>query len=219
MAIFEDEKIEHALVAIWDFLSIYNEPVQADAIFAFGSSLVATAEHAAFLYNKGYAPVIVISGSSGPLSRFVFEGRSESEVFFEICVRAGVQEQAILIESRATHTGENIQFGMQALRDAGYDPKRLLAVSWPYHMRRVLASFKKAEPELFVVSCPPSGAIDTFSRISHERFALRLAGEIDRILTYGQKGIIIPQDVPPAIVEAAETIRRQIPPSAGVLMK
>jgi uncharacterized SAM-binding protein YcdF (DUF218 family) len=218
MAIFEAEKIERALVVIWDFLSIYDEPVQADAIFAFGSSLITTPKHAAYLYHNGYAPVIVISGSSGPLSRVVF-GRPEVDVFRETCIREGVPEEAIICEAQATHTGENIQFGMKALRDAGHQAKHVLAVSWPYHMRRVDATFEKLEPDISVTCCPPPGEMEEFVRISRERFALRLAGEADRISDYGAKGMMAFREVPPSVVEAVKTIRQSIPASAGVFMK
>jgi len=70
---------------------------------------VRVAEHAAGLFARGLAPLMVCSGNVGRLTATRF-ARSEAETFADVAVANGVPRDAILLEPRATNSGENLAF-------------------------------------------------------------------------------------------------------------
>ena len=69
----------------------------ADVILALGSNDVRVGEHAARLFLRGLAPLLVCSGHVGRLTAGRFE-KSEAETFADAAVRLGVPRSAILLE-------------------------------------------------------------------------------------------------------------------------
>ena len=93
---------------LYDFLSECPPlPERADIILAAGSHDCRAADHAAALYLRGLAPLIVCTGGFGKMTEGMFT-RPEAEVFAERCTAAGVPAGAIITECRASNTGENL---------------------------------------------------------------------------------------------------------------
>ena len=68
----------------------------------------------------------------------------------------GVPRERILIETRSTNTGENVDFSRQLLAESGHHAERkAIAVQKPYMERRTLATFQQRWPELEVVVTSP----------------------------------------------------------------
>jgi uncharacterized SAM-binding protein YcdF (DUF218 family) len=113
----------------------------ADAILVVGRALErdhatpiyrARLAHAAELFHAGLAPrVMVAGGLTGNATR------SEAAVGCEHLLALGVPAASILLEDRSTHTLENLANVRQTARSLGWH--RLLAVSDPLHLARVLA--------------------------------------------------------------------------------
>ena len=97
------------------------------------------------LYRGGYAPHIIVS------SGYAF-ALQEAQVIKELAVAEGVPETAILLETKATNTRENVTFVGQIL--AQHQWRSILLVSSPYHMRRVVWTFRKLAPSVVVVPTP-----------------------------------------------------------------
>ena len=129
-----------------------------DCIFVLGNQDLRTAEHAAHLYNEGVAPLIVFTGGRGHGT----EGWDEEEavVMARVARERGVPEEAIIVEPRATNTGENIKFSQTLLRawadgqdggGVGGDgggaqrrfPRTFVLVQKPYMLRRSWNTFSK----------------------------------------------------------------------------
>jgi uncharacterized SAM-binding protein YcdF (DUF218 family)/glycosyltransferase involved in cell wall biosynthesis len=136
--------------------------------------------HALELYRAGLAPKIVIS------SGFVFAFK-EAEVMRGIAIENGVPAAAILLETAAANTRQNVIYTAAILRREGW--RRILLISSPYHMRRAVLSWKKAAPEIDVVPAP----VATSQYYAHDRGAslTQIRGIVTEylaILNYWWKG-------------------------------
>ena len=112
----------------------------ADAIVVLGAAAYDTRpspvfteriRHGIALYERGHAPVLVFTGGYGDGARF-----SESQVARSYALRAGVPEEAILIETLSRTTWQNLARSRDLLSDHGL--QRVIVVSDPLHMARAL---------------------------------------------------------------------------------
>ncbi len=133
-------EVFEAAGVIWRYLQLVHEPEPADLILCLGSNDPSVARHAASLWHQGWAARIVMSGGiahQNDLARTGWDGmgweRPEAEVFAEAAAGCGVPREAILLEDRATHTGENFTMTRAQLAALSLpSPKRLLVVAKPY---------------------------------------------------------------------------------------
>jgi uncharacterized SAM-binding protein YcdF (DUF218 family) len=144
--------------AVWllaSALQVVDPPRRADAIVVFaggvgesgqaGGGYQERLERAVDLYRAGYAPRIIIS------SGFVFAFK-EAEVMRELALSQDVPPAALLLETQAANTRENVVFTHDIL--AAHHWRSILLVSSPYHMRRALLTWRKAAPEIAVMAAP-----------------------------------------------------------------
>jgi uncharacterized SAM-binding protein YcdF (DUF218 family) len=125
----------------------------------------------------------------------------------------------IVIENRSTNTAENITFTAMLL--AGAHPQlrfgdrldHAIIVASPSRLRRVKLTLQQLLPSVRVTRCVP--AFTNFER----EFALyeskqidylaHLAGELDRLATYPDRGWIVRETLPSNVVEAHTVLRRR----------
>ena len=200
---------EAATAVLWDYLLVEQPPAPADVIFVFGSQDLAMPDRAAALYQAHYAPAVLVTGGFGRMTRGVFP-EPEALVFRARMVAGGVPETAIVTETEAGNTLENVRFGLAALRRTGHPVRSALLVAKGFVTRRAVATFAAQAPDVRVLACPPdtrlAGAMD---RPAHA-FAARLVAEIDRLDRYGARGDIARQEISPAVRAAARRIRARI---------
>ncbi|MDH5833331.1 YdcF family protein [Luteimonas kalidii] len=113
----------------------------ADAIIVLGAAAYdavpspvfrARIEHGLDLYRDGFAPVLVFTGGyGGGGARF-----AESQVARRYAIRAGIPEDAILIESSSQTTYQNLFEARRLMLEHGLE--RAIIVSDPLHMARAL---------------------------------------------------------------------------------
>lgn len=117
-----------------------DQAASADAIVVLGAAAYDTRpspvfteriRHGIDLYERGFAPVLVFTGGYGNGARF-----SESQVARTFALRAGVPENAILIETLSRTTHQNLAQARELLSDHGL--QRVIVVSDPLHMARAL---------------------------------------------------------------------------------
>lgn len=190
---------------LWDFLAVADPPVRSDVIFVFGSQALAVPARAADLFRAGHAPVVLVSGRFGRMTRAVFD-RPEALVFRDRLVADGVPAGAIVVETEAANTLENVRFGLAALGRAGIAVRSALLVAKPFVMRRCAATFGRQAPGVHVRCCPP--ATDLVASIDRPpaAFAARLVAELERLDRYASAGDIEPQTVPEPVRAAARRI-------------
>lgn len=185
---------------LWDYMLLRHDLAPADVILALGSNDVRVGEHAAGLFLRGFAPLMVCSGRLGRLTAGRFE-KSEAETFADAAVRLGVPRTAILIEDVSTNTGENIDRSRALLADAGIRPSRVIVVQKPYMERRAWATFKAHWPEPDVrVSSPPI-PYDEYPtpELPRELVINILVGDVQRMRVYAERGFQVPQPMPDAV--------------------
>jgi uncharacterized SAM-binding protein YcdF (DUF218 family) len=188
---------------MWDYHHVHHALAKADCIIALGSHDTRVAERGAEVFLGGWAPLLVFSGHLGALTSALW-ARSEAEIFADIAVDLGVPRDRILLESRSTNTGENVDFSRQLLAEKGLRPRKAIAVQKPYMERRTLATFGQRWPELEVVVTSPQIAFDAYptAYIRKDDVIHIMVGDLQRLIVYGRKGWSVPQDVPAEVMEA-----------------
>ncbi len=204
-----EKEFEKLLEPIQNFLVIRNKPKKADVIFVFGSvKLPLVHSRVLELYQRGYAPHILISGGIG--SNNFSEGNliSEAEIISNFLIKNKVPESAIIKEAEATNTLENVKFGIKKLDEYEINHKCLILVAKPSHMRRCVATFQKQYPKIELICCPPEGSLlDLIDRPKRE-FAYRSIAKIERLINYAEKGDISKQDIPNGVFRCIEEIKK-----------
>lgn len=194
---------------IWDYMHMGHDLRKCDAIFVLGSRDDRVAEYAAELYKKGYGKYIIISGGSAhhnDLLETKWTDKTEAEHFAKIAQNAGVPESALILEKKATNTGENIQFVYQILQEKKLNPVAFLLVQKPYMERRAYATFAKQWPgndvEIIVTS-PRITYDEYFDKDQPKEDIINImVGDLERIIKYPEKGFQIEQIVQDDVMTA-----------------
>jgi len=192
---------------LWDYHHVGHALEKADCIIVLGSHDTRVAERGAEVFLGGWAPLLVCSGHLGALTREMWT-RPEAEVFADVAVARGVPRDRILIESRSTNTGENVDFSRQLLAEHGLGPRKAIAVQKPYMERRTLATFAQRWPEVEVLVTSPQIAFDDYptGEIRRDDVIHIMVGDLQRLIVYGRKGWSEPQAVPAEVIEAYERL-------------
>lgn len=190
---------------VWDYHHVHHVVRKADCIVVLGSHDTRVAERGAELFLAGWAPLLVLSGALGSLTSGMWT-RPEAEIFADIAATRGVPREQILLESRSTNTGENVDFTRQLLAEKGLTPRRAIAVQKPYMERRTLATFASRWPELELVVTSPQIAFDDYATdaIARDDVIQIMVGDLQRLIVYGAKGWSAPQQIPPEVMAAYE---------------
>lgn len=135
--------------ALTDFIFTEQKPEKADAIFVPGGLYGEIAQHAAELYQQGFASLIVPSGKYSIVEgKFTevqspekYKGRyfeTESDFLTQILVDEGVKKSDILQEKEASYTYQNALFTKDLLKTKGLHLKKVILSCQAYHARRCL---------------------------------------------------------------------------------
>ena len=204
-----DPGLKRQLETVWDYLAVSESPHCADVIFVFGSDDLAIPEHAAELYHKGHSRRVLVSGYFGRMTRNFFP-KSESLVFKDRLVHAGVPASAILVEPKASNTLENVTFGVKTICQHHHKPRSVLLVSKGFVMRRCVATFEKQFSDIEACPCPPTGGLSNAVDREPFAFASRLVAELDRLDRYAALGHISQQFVPLSVRDAARRVKQRV---------
>jgi uncharacterized SAM-binding protein YcdF (DUF218 family) len=97
------------------------------------------------LYRQGKAERLIFSSGY----TFIFR---EAEIMQALAMSQGIPASAIVLETKAVNTHDNVLFVADILRKRGW--KKILLVSSPYHMRRALLTWGKTASDITVISTP-----------------------------------------------------------------
>ncbi len=192
---------------LWDYHHMNHLLEKSDCILVLGSHDYRVADRGAQLWLQGWAPIIVFSGGLGNLTKDMWK-ESEADQFAAIAMKMGVPKEAILIENKSTNTGENILFSQQLLKQNNLDPQSFIVVQKPYMERRSFATFKKHWPDKKLIVTSPQISFENYSTedIPVERVINIMAGDLQRIKIYPDKGFQIYQDIPDDVWKAFERL-------------
>jgi len=199
------KRIYQHLETLWQYMQMDHQLAKADVIIVLGSNDSRVAEVAASLYHQGLAPLLVFSGGHGRFTKGLYE-RSEAVTFATVAKDCGVPEENILLESRSTNSGENVQFTYELLKKHGISPKRIILVQKPYMERRAYATFMKQWPEPLESLQVTSQANSFFDYLTEDLtldFVIEaLIGDFERVKDYPLQGFQIEQDIPEEVMQA-----------------
>jgi hypothetical protein len=182
---------------LWDYHDMRHELRPTDVGIGLGSHDLGVATYAAELYHSGMFPLIVFTGANAPTTVERFP-RGEAVHYREHALELGVPDDAILIETEARNTGDNITLTRQLLADKGIAINSATLISRPYQQRRAYATCKKLWPGIDVICASRPLPLDEYiaSIGDGDRVINMLVGDTQRITEYANLGFAIEQDVP-----------------------
>jgi len=182
---------------LWGYHDMHHELRRSDVGIGLGSHDLGVAVVATDLFGQGLFPRIVFTGANAPTTVNTFP-RGEAVHYREYAVDHGVPAQAVLVDTKATNTAENLVFTRQLLEQAGIEVGSVILMSRPYQQRRAYATCRKVWPEVEVLCASRPLSLDDYvaSIGDVKRVIDMLVGDTQRIDVYAQRGFAIAQDVP-----------------------
>lgn len=192
---------------VWDYHHLNHRVEKADVILVMGSHDLRVAERGAQLFLEHWAPLLILSGGLGRLTRGLWD-RPEADRFAEIAARMGVPREAMLIENLSTNTGENVRFARDLLASVHVNPQKFILVHKPYMERRAFATFRKVWPEKQALVTSPQTTFEDYpnQEISKRDVIGIMVGDLLRIRLYSAMGYQIPQEIPPDVWAAGQEL-------------
>lgn len=192
---------------LWDFHKIDHPVEKADLILGLGSYDLRVADHCAKLALEGCAPHLLFSGSQGNFTRGKWS-KSEAEMFADRAIEVGVSPGCILIEPKATNTGENVRFARKLLDTKGIKVSSVILVSKPNMNRRGWATMQKLWPEARVICNHPRTHFLHSPADGHtpEDVIHEIVGDLQRIIEYPKREFQTTQEIPTEIFNAYEKL-------------
>jgi len=201
------ESLRADVETLWKYHDMRHEPRPCDVGIGLGSHDLGVAVVAVDLFHQGMFPLIVFTGANAPttLDRFP---RGEAIHYREYVIDHGVPADAVLIETEATNTAENLTLTRHLLAEHGVKPRSVLLMSRPYQQRRAFATCKKVWPEVDVRCASRPLSLDDYvvSIGDVKRVIDMLVGDTQRIEEYARRGYAIPQEVPPSVRAAYDRL-------------
>ncbi|MGH2404330.1 MAG: YdcF family protein, partial [bacterium] len=126
------------LQGLGDFLVIRDPLGPADAVIAIsGDGTGERAATAAALVQEGYAPWLILSGSSTGHA----QGGATAEMLRH-ALQVGVPRERIIVEDQSESTFDNARNTLRIMQAQGM--RRAIVVTSPYHTRRAARIFRAA---------------------------------------------------------------------------
>ncbi|MGV9823380.1 YdcF family protein [Nocardia xishanensis] len=199
------EDLRSDVEILWDYNRLDDEVRPVDIGIGLGSHDLGVATYAADLYHLGMFPLILFTGANAPTTIARFP-RGEAVHYREHALELGVPDDAILVEPKATNTGDNIDFTRAVLQEHGLleQIRSVMLISRPYQQRRSWAICRKRWPEVDVIcSSLPLPLNDYIQSIGDvDRVINMLVGDTQRLWVYPTKGWAVDVPVPDEVHQA-----------------
>lgn len=196
---------------IWNYHQLRHQPIRSSVALALGTNDLRVAVHAAELYHQGMAPLIVCTGGLAHQHDLLATAwaQPEAEVYRDALLAHHVPPKAILLESRATNTSENVRFSRALLAERGIQPASVLIVVKPFMQRRAAATFAVEWPELpySVSSWQTTFADYCAGDLTPDKITNIMMGDLQRIWIYAAKGYSANQRIPDEVRDAYQRLR------------
>jgi uncharacterized SAM-binding protein YcdF (DUF218 family) len=177
------------LKAVGEYMLVETPLAKADLCLLFGGERAdELATRAAELYHQGYFPLIVVSGG-------VKTSKGELEAFqmYDVLVKNGVPTSAILIEDKATNTGENVTCTMDLLKKEGKfeDIKSVIGIGQIHGSRRFLMTLERRWPKVLkMFTAPNYFPVSREDWMEDKTFRKAVIREYKKIAPYKVRGLI-----------------------------
>ncbi|MGL5312187.1 MAG: YdcF family protein [Peptostreptococcaceae bacterium] len=199
--------IDYYANILWDYHKLSEEVKKSQVILGLGSHDLNVAKRCAQLYLDGFGEKIIFTGGFGRITKNLWN-MTEANKFAQVAIDMGVPKNSIILENKASNTGENISKTKELLNSMDYYPSSFIIVDKPYRERRTYATFRKQWPEInFIVTSPNYSYkeyCDFYSKgeISKNEFISIMVGDLQRIDLYSKNGFQIEQYIPDNVWDA-----------------
>ncbi|MGC4772589.1 YdcF family protein [Micromonospora sp. DT44] len=182
---------------LWDYHNMHHEIRPVDVGIGLGSHDLGVAKIATDFYHQRIYPHLVFTGANAPTTIETFP-RGEAVHYREYAIAHGVPADAILIDTQATNTGQNIEYVRALLAEHKIHTRSVILMSRPYQQRRAYATCKKLWPEVDVICASDPLSLDDYvTSIGNTKKVMdMLVGDTQRIDKYAALGFAIPQHIP-----------------------
>ena len=181
------EKRQQMIAYVAPYVSLF--PTKFALVFGTRHGVLKFAEEILFLYRQGYFTNVIISGGVTDQSN-----DSEASILAHALLSHGIPEHMMLIEDKATNTGQNVTFTREKVKEFGVTD--LLLIGKISSMRRYIMTVRKQWPEIRRICCHGvnyfSCPVDQWWK--DREFRTRVMSECRKIPFYVEKGFI--SDVP-----------------------
>ncbi|WP_394360179.1 YdcF family protein [Amycolatopsis sp. SB7-3] len=204
------DDLRHDVQTLWDYHDMRHELRPADVGIGLGSHDLGVATCAAELFHAGMFPLVVFTGANAPTTVERFP-RGEAVHYREHALDLGVPDDAILVETEARNTGDNITLTRALLESRGIEVGSVVLISRPYQQRRAYATCRKLWPGVDVICASRPLPLDDYvaSIGDVNRVINMLVGDTQRITVYAERGFAIAQEVPATVKESYTQLIRQ----------
>jgi uncharacterized SAM-binding protein YcdF (DUF218 family) len=199
-------EVRAAVETLWDYHRLGHVLEPAEIILVFGSSDLRVAAHAAELWHAGYAPRILFSGGRGRMTQGWTD--TEAAAMARVAQGAGVPGNCVILEEKASNTGENIRFSRALLEALGLLPSTAIVVQKPYMERRTHAALEVQWPELVCIANSPAIGFSDYcsAELPADLVIAAVTGDFQRILDYPALGFASEQPVTSEAMAAYEVL-------------
>lgn len=205
MRAFEDQLRDGQ--TLFSFLSETEAPPErAELVLAMGSQDLRVADTAVRAFRETRADWLVCSGGFGKDTAALFH-QPEGVLYAQRCRDAGVPEERLIVEDRASNSGENFLFSKRLLAGRGLFPSAGVIACKPYMARRAWAAGTWQWPEArWSVFPSPVGLEEYLARSGGPEAVFHLmVGDLQRLRVYAGR-FQAPVEVPEAVWAAYERL-------------
>jgi uncharacterized SAM-binding protein YcdF (DUF218 family) len=174
----------HDLAAIADYVMPQVAEGRADLGFLFGTrhgvEEFCVAAHA--LWQRGMFPRLLVSGGATG-----GQARPEAEIIAERLIQLGLPQEALILETVATNTGENVILARRKVEETiGLERiKSLFVIGKVCSMRRYLMTLERHWPQPRRFACAVNYfGVEREGWHEHEEFRARVLAEFEKIPEY-----------------------------------
>lgn len=189
--------------ALFSFLSEAEPPSgKADFVLAMGSQDLTVADTAVRAFREARADWLVCSGGFGKDTAALFR-QPEGVLYARRCREAGVPEERLIVEDRASNSGENFLFTRELLEERGLFPAAGVIACKPYMAKRAWAAGTWQWPEVRWSVFPHTIGLEEYLDRAGGPGAVfpLMVGDLQRLRVYAGR-FQTPVEVPEALWEA-----------------
>jgi uncharacterized SAM-binding protein YcdF (DUF218 family) len=195
---------------IWNYHQLRHHTIPADIIVALGTNDLRVAGFAADLYHGGFGTMLVCTGGVAHQNDLLATSweKTEAEMYAEVAVARGVPRERILLEMRATNTGENIRFARELIDRHELRPRNIIVCVKPFMQRRAWATMAVEWPEMPATLASPEMTLDEYftDELTPDKITNIMMGDLQRIWIYARRGWSAPQRMPDMVRKAYEAL-------------
>jgi len=191
------EEIRADVEVLWIYHDMGHNLEPCDVGIGLGSHDLGVAIVATDLFRRGMFPRLIFTGANAPTTVDRFPD-GEAVAYRDYAIEHGVPAEAIMIDTEATNTEQNLKFSRTLLEQAGVEVRSVLLMSRPYQQRRAFATCRKLWPEVKVLCYSRPIPLDEYvaSIGDTKKVVDMLVGDTQRIEVYADRGFAIPQEMP-----------------------